>query len=176
MKVLVAYYSETGNTEKVARAIHEELSKEHEALLEQVKKVPTHDLRNFDLVVLGSPCHSADLAVPVKRILDAFPRSPRFKFAGFFTCAATKDTINKYAGMCTISFEKACTDKEIDFLGCYSCQGNPSPQLTKSMKAGGAPLSDDELRDYFEEVVKHPSSEDLQKAKKFTRTILQKFR
>jgi hypothetical protein len=44
------------------------------------------------------------------------------------------------------------------------------------MKAGGAPLSDDELRDYFEEVTKHPNSEDLQKAKEFARTILQKFR
>ncbi|MHA2428192.1 MAG: flavodoxin family protein, partial [Candidatus Hermodarchaeia archaeon] len=76
----------------------------------------------------------------------------------------------------TTSFEKACKDKDIDFLGCYNCQGNPSPQLTKSMKAGGAPLSDDELRDYFEEVTKHPNSEDLQKAKEFARTILQKFR
>jgi flavodoxin len=175
MKVLVSYYSETGNTEKVARAIHEEVSKEHVALLEPVKKVTIEDLTKFDLIFLGSPCHSADLSVPVKRILDEFPRSPRFKLAGFFTCAATLDTIDKYAGKCMISFEKACKEKGVDFLGCYNCQGNPSPQLTKSMKAGGAPLSDDEMRKYFDEVVKHPTPKDLQKAKGFARKILEKF-
>jgi len=32
MKILVAYYSETGNTEKIARAIYEEAAKEHERI------------------------------------------------------------------------------------------------------------------------------------------------
>ena len=36
MKVLVTYYSETGNTEKIARAIYEEASKEHEVNLKKI--------------------------------------------------------------------------------------------------------------------------------------------
>ena len=98
MKVLVAYYSETGNTKKIARAIHEELSKEHESTLEDVKTITGNDLSNYDLVFLGSPCHMADVALPVKRILETLPRSPRLRLAGFFTHAATMDTIPKYAG------------------------------------------------------------------------------
>ncbi len=172
MKVLVAYYSETGNTEKVARTIHEELSKKHESLLEEVKKITANDLSNYALVFLGSPCHMSDVAAPVKRILGDLPHSPRFRLAGFFTHAATMDTIYKYAGKCTTSFEKACKEKEVAFTGCYSCQGNPSPQLSKSMKEGGAPLSDAELKDYFEDVRKHPSPEDLQQAKEFAKKIL----
>ena len=172
MKVLVAYYSETGNTEKVARAIHEEVSEEHEALLEEVNKVTANDLSNYDLVFLGSPCHSSDLAAPVKRILDGLPRSPRFKLAGFFTHACTMDTCNKWAGKCKVSFEKASKEKEVDFKGCYNCQGVPSARLMESMKEG-APMSKAELREYFEEVRKHPSPEDLHKAREFARKILQ---
>ena len=81
MKILVAYYSETGNTEKIARAIYEEASEEHEARLERANRVAANDLSNYDLVFLGSQCHSTDLAAPVKTILDGIPHSPKFKLA-----------------------------------------------------------------------------------------------
>lgn len=87
MKVLVVYYSETGNTEKVARAICEELSREHEAHLKAINEVNADSLNNYDLVFLGSACHNADLSAPAKRLLNAFPDSPKFKLAGFFTHA-----------------------------------------------------------------------------------------
>ncbi len=38
----------------------------------------------------------------------------------------------------------------------------------------GAPISKAELREYFEEVRKHPSPEDSQKAKEFAREVLSK--
>ena len=85
MKVLVAYYSETGNTEKIAKAIYEEASKKHEAHLKRIQDITADTLNNYDLVFLGSACHSSDLAVPVKKLLKALPESPKFKLAGFFT-------------------------------------------------------------------------------------------
>ena len=175
MNVLNLYFSSTGNTEKVARAIYDEVSKEQSAILDEVKKVSPNDLNDYDLIFLGSACHSADLAVPAKRLLENLPSSPRFKLAGFFTCAATQETVNKYAGQCMVSFETVCKEKNIDFLGCFNCHGNPSPELTKSMLGGGAPLSDAELEAYFEEVKKHPNPEDLQNAKEFARKIMQEF-
>ncbi|UCE44475.1 MAG: hypothetical protein JSV57_03085 [Candidatus Bathyarchaeota archaeon] len=84
------------------------------------------------------------------------------------------DTRNKYAGNCTLAYEKASKEKEVDFKGCFDCQGVPNPRLMESMKEG-APISKVELREYFEEVRKHPSPEDLQKAKKFARKILQDY-
>ena len=171
MKILVAYYSETGNTEKIARAIHEEAAKEHEAHLKRVNRVATNDLSNYDLVFLGSPCHSTDLAAPVKTILDAIPHSPKFKLAGFFTHATSSGGFNRWASKCILSFEKTSKEKKIDFEGYYNCQGAPSPPVQEFIKrevftSAGA------WDDYFEEVRKHPTPEDLQKAKEFAREIL----
>jgi len=44
MKVLVVYYSETSNTEKIAQSIHAEVSKEHEADLRRLDEVTVDDL------------------------------------------------------------------------------------------------------------------------------------
>lgn len=85
LKVLVGYYSETGNTEKIAKTIYEESSKEHDAHLKRINDINADMLNDYDLVFLGSACHSSDLAPPVKEILKALPKSPKFKLAGFFT-------------------------------------------------------------------------------------------
>ena len=181
MKVLVAYYSETGNTEKIARAIYEEVSKEHEAHLKKINGIIADTLIDYDLVFLGSACHSSDLAVPVKRILDALPKSPVFKLAGFFTHSTLPpvdrferaiELFNRWAGKCIVSFEKVSKEKQIDFKGYFNCQGAPSPPIEEFIKR--KVLSADEWEEYIEEVRKHPSPEDLRKAKEFAREVLSK--
>lgn len=175
MKVLVAYYSETGNTEKVARAICEEVSKEHETSLKRVGEITVGDLNDYDVVFLGSACHSADLATPVKRILDAIPHSPKFKLAGFFTHATSAGGFHRWASRCISSFRETSREKNVDFEGYYNCQGVPSPPIQEFIKRE-AIASADEYEKYFEEVRKHPSPEDLQKAKEFAREVLSQTR
>jgi menaquinone-dependent protoporphyrinogen IX oxidase len=92
VKILVAYYSETGNTAQIAEAICEGLStKGHEADLMEIAdaahagELAPNTLNAYDLVLLGSACHDADLARPVKQILERIPVSPAFKLAGFAT-------------------------------------------------------------------------------------------
>ena len=181
MKVLVAYYSETGNTEKIARAIYEEVSKEHEAHLKKINEVTAKALNNYNLVFLGSACHSADLAAPVKRILEAVPKSPMFKLAGFFTHSTFSpddmfpragELFNRWAGKCIVSFENVSKEKQIDFKGYYNCQGAPTPPIEEFIKR--EVLTADEWEEYIEETRKHPNSEDLQKAKEFAREVLSK--
>jgi flavodoxin len=71
LKILVSFFSQTGNTEKVANAIYEEaLSKGHDTQLKKIKDVSTESLADFDLVFLGSAVHGADIARPVKKFLD----------------------------------------------------------------------------------------------------------
>lgn len=173
MKVLVAYYSETGNTEKIARAICEEVSGEHEAHLKKIKEVVADVLNDYDLVFLGSACHSTDLAAPVKRILETLPELPKFKLAGFFTHATTcaGELFNRWASNCIVSFEKASKEKQIDFKGYYNCQGAPSPPIEEFIKKMIL-TSTNGWEEYIEEVRKHPSPEDLQKAKEFARKVL----
>ncbi|MBY9009855.1 MAG: flavodoxin family protein, partial [Candidatus Lokiarchaeota archaeon] len=44
MKILITYFSQTGNTEKIAQAIHEASSKNHESYLKKIKKVKIEEL------------------------------------------------------------------------------------------------------------------------------------
>lgn len=179
MKVLIAYYSETGNTEKIAKAIFDETSREHEAHLKKVKDVAADTLNDYDLVFLGSACHSADLAIPVKRILNELPKSPKFKLAGFFTHStrtpesgeSARVLFDKWASRCIVSFEKISKEKHIDFRGYFNCQGVPSPPIQEFIHREIV-KSESDLQAYLEEVKKHPSSEDLRRAKEYARKVL----
>lgn len=181
MRVLVAYYSETGNTEKVAKAIHEEVSRKHEAHLRKVDEIRPETIGDYDLVLLGSPCHSTDLAAPVKGLLKAMPRSPRFRLAGFFTHSVSsperwpdaRDYFNIWAGRCVASFEEASREKQVKFLGCYNCEGIPSQPVQEFIR-NGILKSADIWEEYMEEASKHPDAEDLRKAQEFARNVLSK--
>ncbi|TET62657.1 hypothetical protein E3J49_07645 [Candidatus Bathyarchaeota archaeon] len=179
MRVLVTYYSETGNTEKVARAIYEEASKKHEANLKRVDEVTVDILNDYDVVFLGSACHSTDLASPAKKILVALPDSPRFKLAGFFTHATytSEDSreqhtlFNRWASKCITSFQEVSKEKQIDFKGYFNCQGAPSPPMQEFIRRTII-TSPDEWEEYIKEVMKHPTPEDLQKAREFAREVI----
>ena len=179
LKVLVAYYSETGNTEKIAKTIYEEASKEHEAHLKRIKDINADTLNDYDLVFLGSACHSADLAAPVKKILKALPKSPKFKLAGFFTHSTLTPEQNEHgqalfdewASKCIDSFESVSEEKRIDFRGYYHCQGAPSLPIQAFIRSE-ITKSDDEWETYIREARKHPSQEDLEKASDFARKIM----
>ena len=86
MKILIAYFSETGNTAKIAQAIYEEvLSQGHEVHLREISNISKNILNAYDLVFLGSPCHDADLASPIKRFLEQIPIPSTFKLVGLQT-------------------------------------------------------------------------------------------
>ena len=171
MKVLVAYYSETGNTAKVAKAIFEEVLKDHEANLEKIEAVTVDALYNYDLVFLGSACHSADLAVPARKLLKAIPHSPKFKLAGFFTHAASSGGFTRWASKCISSFQETSEEKRVDFKGYYNCQGAPSPPIQEFIRREVIPSVAD-WEEYFQEVMKHPTTEDLHNARRFARDVL----
>jgi flavodoxin len=173
LKVLVTYYSDTGNTEKIAKAIYEEASKKQQAQLKKIKEVKPENLDNYDLVFLGGPCHINDLAAPVKRFLADIPMSPKFKLAGFFTHMSPVSEKHSGHDRCIASLETVRRDKQIDFKGYYDCQGVPSLQVQELVKKG-MNVPDDEWEKGMKEARKHPSPEDIQRAKEFTRQVLAK--
>ena len=182
MKVLVAYYSETKNTEKVAKAVYDAVSKKHQTHLKKVAEITADALNNYDLVFVGSACHSMDLALPVKKLLAAVPKSPRFKLAGFFTHSTytqerSRKSFDTWASKCVVSFENASKEKQIDFKGCYNCQGAPSPAIQKFIRNKVFESADSVLaraawKEYIEEALKHPNYEDLRRAKDFAQQVL----
>jgi flavodoxin len=179
MKALVAYFSQTGNTQMIAEAIHEVLSSNGEVDINTVRKVNFDTLDEYDLIVVGAPCHDSDLAPPVKGILERLPESPSFKFAGFFTHATyTRETdrhggelYDRWAGLCYPTFENACRAKNIDFLGCFNCQGKASPPIEGFIKQEII-TDEDEWNEYLPELRKHPDENDIESAKQFALELL----
>ncbi len=70
-KVLICYYSRTGNTESMAEKIAEVIKEEKLGV--DVKKIEnTHvdSLLKYDCILIGSPTYYGSMAWPVKKLLD----------------------------------------------------------------------------------------------------------
>ena len=182
MKVLVTYYSETGNTEKIAKAIHEEASKNHDSSIKKLKDLDVSNLNNYDLIFLGSATHSSDLARPVLNFIKEIPEKSKIKIAGFVTHAvylpSESEEItashNKWAGRCRQTFENLQEEKNIQFLEFYSCMGAPSPPIEEFIQTSVIP-NEDVYNQYIEIARKHPNEEDVKNAQEFAKRVLSKF-
>ena len=64
MKILITYLSQTGNTEKVAKAIYEEASPAHEVETRKLEEVNPENITGYDLLFIGSPIHAGNMVQP----------------------------------------------------------------------------------------------------------------
>jgi len=91
-KVLLAYYSSSGNTEKMAQKIAETVKKEGiETVLKKVEDIKASDLIEYDGIILGSPTYYGTMAWQVKKLLDEsvrFHGKLKGKVGGAFSSAA----------------------------------------------------------------------------------------
>jgi len=70
-KILIAYYSRTGNTEELAKAVAEGVKDAGgEATLKEVGEVHPEELLAYDGIVIGSPVYFGGMAADVKKLID----------------------------------------------------------------------------------------------------------
>lgn len=71
-RVLVAYHSDTGHTETMARALAEGMARVRgvEVTLRPVDEVEDEEILQADGIAVGTPVHWGSLSVPVKTFLD----------------------------------------------------------------------------------------------------------
>ncbi|TAJ07682.1 MAG: flavodoxin family protein [Nitrospirae bacterium] len=81
VRVLVAYYSLTGNTEKMAQGVAKGAGEVSGTVvaLKRVEAVTAEDLFGADAVIVGSPVYWSNMAGPVKTFFDDW----QFKFGVF---------------------------------------------------------------------------------------------
>ncbi len=91
-KVLICYYSRTGNTEKMAEKISEVMRKDGlEVDLKKVENTTINDLLLYDGILIGSPTYYGSMAWPLKKLLDEsvkFHGKLKGKVGGAFSSSA----------------------------------------------------------------------------------------
>ncbi len=74
MQVLVLYYSRTGNTQKLARAVREGVESVEgvRCLLRSTEEVKREDFVESDGIIAGSPVYFGVMAAELKKVFDDF--------------------------------------------------------------------------------------------------------
>lgn len=69
-KVLIFYYSSTGNTEKMASAIVEGLRTVEEVEVDVKYSLDTSELANYDAIIVGTPTYYHSMPLEIKRLFE----------------------------------------------------------------------------------------------------------
>ena len=70
-KVLIIYYSRSGNTQEMAQIIADAMNEaDLPTECKNVNKVKTEDLLDYDTIVVGSPTYYGHMAAPIKQLFD----------------------------------------------------------------------------------------------------------
>ncbi len=169
MKVLVTYFSQSGNTEKIAKAICEEAAKASDADLKKLEELTPDMVAEYDCIFMGSPLHSGSLAAPVKECLGVLKATSGQQMAGFITHMASaypEQDMEAFAD----PMKAACKEKGIEFKGCFDCQGF----LAESMHAPVQKMlkmDDDQWSEMVKNMTGRPNQEDVDNAKAFVKTL-----
>ncbi len=170
MKVLVTHFSQTGNTEKIAKAICEEASQANEADLKKLEKISVDDLAGYDFIFIGSPIHAGGLAAQVKEFLGSIKTVSGLKMAGFITHSAPSYPDQKMDGF-SEPLKAACKKNGMEYKGCFACQGVLTEALHEMVKSSQK-LTDEQWAESVKQMTGHPNQEDVDKAGAFAKDVL----
>lgn len=98
MNTLVVYFSKFGNTQMLAEAIAASLSSNGNDRTMSSDDLTVDDLKNADLVVMGSPTHNMNLPKSVKPVFENLPKRilPGTPVAAFDTSYKMSWLLNQF--------------------------------------------------------------------------------
>ncbi|MGL6066621.1 MAG: flavodoxin family protein [Cetobacterium sp.] len=166
MKILITYSSKTGNTEKIAKSIH--------AIVPNADLLPISEIINldYDLIFVGGWIDRATFdqtaLTLAKQIFDK-------NVAYFFTLGAYPDS--DHAKDCVKNIETLLKENNNNIIEGYFCQGAIDPKLiawfsTLTPDHKMAPSKERVKR--WEDAKPHPDENDLNSAKEFAKSVLNK--
>ena len=117
MNACVIYFSQTGNTEKVARQIVAGLRSQNASVdFVTWKEAKTADLARYDLIGIGTPVFYYREPVVIQRLLGSMPKLTG-KF-GFLFITHGGNPVNTFLRM-----QKALAKKDVAVIGAFECFG-----------------------------------------------------
>jgi flavodoxin len=169
MKTLVAYFSQSGNTEKIARAFFEEAKKAGDADLLTIDEVNPNTVADYDLICIGSPIHEYTIPAEVTGFLKKVPRQENTRFAGFVTHSAPAYPEQALGNMIKPLVD-ACNETGMEYKGCFSCQGYLAEALHKPVQQM-MNLDDAAWAKSVEQMRGHPDEDDVIEARAFAQSL-----
>ncbi|MFX0002829.1 MAG: flavodoxin family protein [Candidatus Hodarchaeota archaeon] len=170
MKILVTYFSNTGNTEKIAKSIYESL-KDQKVDLKPVKDVNPLILKDYNLIFLGSGIYASRVNKSLLDLINDAQELPK-NFAFFCTHASATGYQDGFRLV-----KKALKKYDLNILGEFDCMGENiglSPQNIKSMMEKLPVEKRKEAEEHQKRLKGRPNQDDLEDARKFALSILQK--
>ncbi len=161
MKTLVTYFSETGNTRKVAEAIFEEIKGKKE--IKEISEVES--IEGYDLTFVGFPIQAFAPPKPVKLFLQN--KCGGKQLALFMTHAQREDfdELGGWLETCRKAAEGA------SLVGLFNCQGEILNSILNAMAKNADP--------YMQKLAKgastskgQPDAARLERARSFARGIM----
>jgi len=164
MKVLVSYHSETGNTEKVAKAIYDSIgqSEKEICLAEDASNVS-----DYDLIFCGFPVQSMGLPLKMETFVNGLPEG---KKVAFF---ATHGSLRGGELAITAIYHAISLAKNLKVMGTFGCRGTVKQGIIDAL------LKKAEHRGWALEAQSaagHPDQADLEDAKSFAAAMVIKAR
>ncbi len=162
MKALVTYYSQTGNTEKVARAIFDGIAFVEKEIcsIQQTKH-----LERYELFFVGFPVHAHSVPGPVEKFLKKIPEGKKVAF--FATHGSLRG-----GELAVTAFHYALTHaQKRTVLGTFGCRGKVKQTLIEK-------LLDSPQDRYWameaQSAIHHPDEHDLEDAETWARWMVMK--
>jgi flavodoxin I len=168
LKILVCYFSNTGNTEKVAKSIAEGLMSEDVDVL-KIEEAEPLNLRNYDLVVLGSGIYGGKLNKKVIDFMKGVNEYPP-EFAFFNTHQSATSYQNAFKRIRT-----KLEENNSEVIGEFDCVGENLGMPKETILGMLEKLPPDEKKRQeaiLEKTVGHPDAQDLENAKIFGKSLI----
>jgi len=169
MKILITYFSQTGNTEKIAQSICEGCEGE-EVEIKPIKEVDPSTLSDYGLVFLGSGIYASRVNKSLADLLEAATELPP-KFVFFNTHASKKPYQDGFKVVKKKIGEKSEIVAEFDC--CGDNIGVPEA-MRKAMVEKLPPEKRKEAEEHQQWLKGRPNAEDLENAKEFAKSLILK--
>jgi flavodoxin len=172
MKILISYFTQTGNTEKVAKAMFEALAEE-DVEMKKVQDVDPTNLASYDLLLLGSGIYASKASKRVLTLIKAATELP-LNIALFCTHMSL-DQWQRGFRMVKKNLEK----RNINVIAEFDCNGEnlgmPESEQDRMLEMLPPEKKQDAL-EYRKSIKGRPNADDIEKAKAFASTLLDKIK
>lgn len=169
-KVLIAYHSNTKNTEKVANTIKEVLEEQkQDVTIKPAKEVDPSEIKSYDLFILGSGIYGGGIGKSAKDLVANATEFPS-KFALFSTHMQPERNPKIFGNT-----KKKIQDCGATLVGETDCVGDAlgiSEEFRQKMMEPMPAEGKEQTKKWFEAIKGRPNEKDLEKIKEFAKSLV----